>query len=207
MGDDWQLAARARNAFADLVEPLSDEQLDKPTICGTWTSRQILGHLVFFVEMKMPRFMLGMAKAGFNYDKMADRAARANAERPVEELLSTLRAGAARSAPMPGFAERITVGDVAIHTQDVRRSLDLDGKLDDEVLTTALEFITTEKIGRGLADLPGRDSVTLVATDIDWSHGSGPEVAGTGEAILMGLAGRDVLDELSGEGVTTLRTG
>ena len=46
----------------------------------------------------------------------------------------------------------------------------------------------------------------LVATDIDWSHGTGPKVIGTGEAILLVASGRPVArGELSGEGADTLR--
>jgi hypothetical protein len=42
--------------------------------------------------------------------------------------------------------------------------------------------------------------VKLTATDIDWSHGNGPEVTGPAEALVMMMAGRLVaLDDLSGE--------
>ena len=42
----------------------------------------------------------------------------------------------------------------------------------------------------------------LVATDVDWSHGSGPEVSGPGEAILLAASGRPAgLAELDGAGV------
>jgi hypothetical protein len=41
----------------------------------------------------------------------------------------------------------------------------------------------------------------LVATDLDWSTGKGPEVRGPGEALLMAIAGRrGVVGELSGPG-------
>ncbi len=41
----------------------------------------------------------------------------------------------------------------------------------------------------------------LVATDLDWSYGRGPEVHGTGEALLMAMAGRaDALRDLDGPG-------
>ena len=47
----------------------------------------------------------------------------------------------------------------------------------------------------------------LTATDMDWSHGNGPEVTGPAEALVMMMAGRLVaLDDLSGEGKTTLVT-
>lgn len=45
----------------------------------------------------------------------------------------------------------------------------------------------------------------LVATDLDWSTGRGPEVRGTAEALLLAVAGRPVvLPELSGAGVDLL---
>lgn len=43
--------------------------------------------------------------------------------------------------------------------------------------------------------------VRLVATDLDWTFGRGPEVRGRGEAIVMAVAGRRaVLPELTGPG-------
>jgi hypothetical protein len=43
--------------------------------------------------------------------------------------------------------------------------------------------------------------VRLVATDVDWTFGRGPEVRGTAEALLMAVAGRrTVADELTGPG-------
>ena len=46
-----------------------------------------------------------------------------------------------------------------------------------------------------------------MATDMDWSHGNGPEVTGPAEALVMMMAGRLVaLDELTGEGKITLVT-
>lgn len=199
------MAAKVRRDFADMVEGLDDAQLDGPTLAGHWTARDILGHLVFIAEMKLPSFFLSMAKAGFSYDKMADLQARKYAERPLDDLLASLRANAAKSAPMPGFAEMVTVNDVAIHTQDVRRPNNLPGTLDDDVLTTSLECATTDRIGKGLADIPNRDKVTFTADDLDWSFGSGPAVSGPAESLLMLLGGRDVIDELSGDGIELIR--
>lgn len=199
MADDFELAARTRHAFADLIEGLDDAQLAGPTLAGHWTPRDVLGHVVYFVEMKMPRFMFHMAKAGFGYDKMADAQAQANAKRPVAELLQALRSGAHAKPPMPGFGEIVPVGDIAIHIQDVRRGQDLPGELDPEILKMALDFVSTHKIGMDLAEIPGQDSMRFHATDLDWSFGAGSkEVSGPGEAILMTLAGRPASAELTG---------
>jgi hypothetical protein len=87
----------------------------------------------------------------------------------------------------------------------------------DQVLDAALALL--DEVGlrrftmRALAD---RLSVTdrlrrrgrglrLVATDIEWSTGEGPEVCGPGEAVLLALAGRGVaIDDLRGPGVSVL---
>jgi hypothetical protein len=47
----------------------------------------------------------------------------------------------------------------------------------------------------------------LVATDVEWTWGDGPEVRGTGEALLVALTGRPAaLDDLTGDGVPSLRS-
>ena len=50
------------------------------------------------------------------------------------------------------------------------------------------------------------NGLKLVATDMDWTPGEGPEVSGPGEALLMAIVGRpQALDELDGHGLATLR--
>jgi hypothetical protein len=51
------------------------------------------------------------------------------------------------------------------------------------------------------------EGLTLRATDADWPHGSGPEVSGPIMPLVMAMTGRkDALDNLTGDGVSTLRT-
>ncbi len=202
----WELAGTARNDFADMIEPLSDEQLAQQTLCGEWDAKGVLAHLVMFVELGAFGFVGQMFKHRFDFDKAWVVNAAARHGRPTSGLLSTLRSNATRSASLPGFPEGLTVADVAIHTQDVRRPLGLSGALDEGVLRSTLDFLTTSKQAKTLVgDLPSLDGVKLRATDLDWSHGDGDEVAGTGEAIMMALARRPVIDELSGPGVDQLR--
>jgi hypothetical protein len=45
----------------------------------------------------------------------------------------------------------------------------------------------------------------LVARDVDWSHGDGPEVHGNAEALLLAITARPVgVDELTGPGAPVL---
>jgi uncharacterized protein (TIGR03083 family) len=102
-----------------------------------------------------------------------------------------------------GFGGGIALCDGTIHHQDIRRALHLHRAIGEQQLRAVLDFAQTaptlpvRKNSRGLR---------LVATDVDWTSGSGPEVTGPGEAILMATAGRyQALADLSGEGLATLR--
>lgn len=202
---DWTLAAKARQDFAAMMDGLSDEQLGSPSLCEGWDAKSVLAHLVMFVELGAVGFLATMLKHRFDFDRAWRTEAAARHRRPTQDLIGVLRAKAGASAPLPGFPEALTVADVAIHTQDVRRPLGLNGDLDEEVLRVALDFLVGHKQAKTLVHLPPLDGVRLQATDIDWSHGQGADVTGPGEAIMMALARRPVLEGLEGAGVAQLR--
>ncbi|MBO0855301.1 MAG: hypothetical protein J2P18_16240, partial [Nocardia sp.] len=88
-----------------------------------------------------------------------------------------------------------------VHHQDIRRPLGRPRQIPAERLIAVLgrpdPFARPGRFTRGLR---------MVATDVAWSSGSGPEVRGTGEALALAMVGRPiVLDELTGDGVRTLR--
>lgn len=92
-----------------------------------------------------------------------------------------------------------------IHDQDMRRALGLQRIVPGERVRAALDVVLTPKGSMNLGSYQRAEGLRLRADDIDWSWGSGPEVVGSAEAILMALAGRSVaLVELSGEGLSTL---
>ncbi len=199
----WELAARARTEFVDMIEGLTPEQIEAGTLCDEWTVKGVLAHLTGFVETGLVSLFATIAKSGFDFDKASVAMVNKRISRPVDDLASSLRGLAAKSSALPTFPEAMTVSDVAIHTQDVRRALGLDGSLDDEVLRTALDFLTTHKLATTMVDRRPLDGLRLAATDIDWSSGDGAEISGPAEAIMMGLANRPLGAELGGEGLTS----
>lgn len=204
MNTDWTTAAKARTDFADMLDELSQEQLAAETLCAGWTPLHIGGHIVSFVEMSLPQIMINMAKGGFNADKAFQNIALQYMEMGAPAIVQSLRANAAKTAPIKSFPEGLTVTDVAVHTQDIRRPLGLDGALDPDVVRASLDFCTTHKQGK--MHVPTNDiaGLRLEATDMDWSWGSGAEVRGTGEALLLAINRRNVGDELEGSGVGQL---
>ncbi len=204
MSDGWAVAAQVRREYADLVEPLGD-RAGEPTLCGEWTVHQVTGHLASFVEVGLPAFFLNMAKHRFDYDRAADTLASKMAERPMSDLVASLRTKAQKKSTIPVFPAEMTTTDVVVHTQDVRRGLGLDGAPAADHVQTALTFLSTHKMASAIVGKGKYDGLRLVADDADWSHGDGQLVSGSAEALMMAMAGRPVWDELSGDGVAVLR--
>ena len=199
-----ETAGKARVDFADMLDELSEEQLVAETLCPGWTPIEVGAHLVSFVEMSLPTMMFSMLKAGFNTDKAWIANAHKYAAQGPGEISRKLRVHATRPAPMKSFPAGLTANDVAVHTQDVRRGLGLDGELDPDVVRMALDFCTTDPKRKIHVPPNDIDGLRLEATDLDWSWGSGDLVSGSAEAILMSINRRNARDELEGPGVAKL---
>ncbi len=201
MKNAWKPVATSRREFADLVEGLDEQQREGTTLCEGWTPHHVLAHVTVFVEVPLPKFMFNMARAGFDADAASDRMARALAEHPVEELAAILRAKAEKKSSVPGFPAELSLSDVVIHTQDVRRGLGLEGTPDEGTLRSVLEFLTHNKRARLLCDTSRLQGLAFRATDIEWQYGNiggAVPVSGPAEALMMGIAGRDSFSDLSG---------
>ncbi|MEV6847431.1 maleylpyruvate isomerase family mycothiol-dependent enzyme [Actinoplanes sp. NPDC051411] len=195
--------ASERRRIADLVDSLTPAQLEVPSLCGEWTVRQVVGHLVAAVSPLPARQMLAMfVTSGFRLHKANARLAVAVARRP--SLASDLRrlASSEFRAPVVGYPGQLT--DLQVHGQDMRRPLGLPHGLDLQRLRVSLEFLTG---GRAIGFTPRRRlaGLRLEATDLSWSWGSGAALAGPAEALMMAVAGRRVaLADLDGPGVRML---
>ncbi len=198
---EWNEAAKARNEFADLFESLDDSQQATTSLSSAWDARGVLCHLTSFTEATAFGFMKHLAKGKFNFDQVSQNMVNEMSDRSSEDVVAALRKNAAKGAPMPGFPEAMTTSDVVIHTQDVRRPLGLAESTSPELVQATLNFLTTAKQAKQMVDLKPMTNVRLEATDSDWAFGTGAVINGTSEALMMALANRPVLDELSGEGL------
>ncbi|SKT20264.1 DinB family protein [Mycobacteroides abscessus subsp. abscessus] len=143
-----------------------------------------------------------MAKAGFNPNKANANRVAELAGRTPQELLAMVRAAQTPGVLTSGFGGRIALLDGIIHQQDIRRPLGMPRQIPGDRLTVAMDFARWAPPVRGALRARG---VRLVATDLDWSRGSGPEVTGPAEALLMAMAARPcALAELEGPGKSTL---
>jgi uncharacterized protein (TIGR03083 family) len=195
-------------SMSELLHGLADQQWDHDSLCGGWRVRDVVSHIVVGYTTPMLSMMSKTAKYGFNIPKASavESAAYGSAHTPAEILavFDTIPNARTKKGIARFINPKESLLDHIVHQQDIRRPLGLLRTLPEERLLAALDagpsiggFVGAKKRAAGLR---------LVATDVDWSHGDGPEVRGTGEAILLAITGRPVvLDELTGDGATVLR--
>ena len=206
MADTWTMIGDARTDLAGYLETITPEQWNTPSLCDQWKVRDVVGHLVGGANKIPMGSMIGMmAKNGFNLNKMLAAGAIEEGRRSPEELVKAMREAVSLRNTPPMAKPEDTLCDTVIHTQDIRRALGGPGAVPQDRLVLALDRM--KNVNMILGNKKRIAGLKLVATDSDWTTGEGPEVRGTGEALLMAMCGRKAaIDDLSGEGVTTLRS-
>jgi uncharacterized protein (TIGR03083 family) len=194
----FDLARAEREEFAAFLERLSPEQWQAPTLCEGWRVRDVVAHVISYDELTRAGLMKRFIKGGLLVDRTNAVGVADYADRTPEQLIALLREYAEPHGLTAGFGGRIALTDGMIHQQDIRRPLGLPRTIEPQRLRVALDFARYAPTIRGAWRARG---VRLVAADVDWSRGKGPEVSGGGEALLMAMAGRnDALKDLTGPG-------
>ncbi len=179
----------ARSERAALVDAARAAGPDAPTLCGEWTVRELLAHLVLR-EGRLD------AAAGILLRPLARYTERVQAEiaaRPFEHLLDAVASGPPRWSPMRLVDEQANLGEFFVHTEDIRRAV-----------TGWTPRALGENVERGLHDVvariarltmrgaPLRISLTTEAGTVV-AAGRGPAVAVIGAIgeVTMWAFGRD----------------
>jgi uncharacterized protein (TIGR03083 family) len=196
--------ADERRTLADMFETFTDEQWATPSLCSGWTVRHVAAHLITPFRMSLPKMFLGMIKVKGDFNKLADGVAKRDALLPTAELIAILRKNADSTFKPPGAGHEAPLSDNVIHGLDMRRPLGIARDIPPDRLRVLLDTSVTPKVRKFFGhDVTG---VTMTATDVDWSSGSGPSVTGKAEDLILMLAGRSSgLDGLDGDGVALLR--
>jgi uncharacterized protein (TIGR03083 family) len=191
--------ARAeREDFAEFLDELTPQQWESPSLCVGWTVRDVAAHCVSFEGLSPRELAVRFLEGRLQTDRINALAVADLAGRSTEQLVTTLRDNAEPHGLGGGFGGRVALTDNMIHQQDIRRPLGIGRTIPPERLRIALDFVRYAPTIRGAWRARG---ARLIATDLDWSHGKGPEVRGSGEALLMAMAGRpDALGDLDGPG-------
>jgi uncharacterized protein (TIGR03083 family) len=202
-----EIAAFDAEECADIgvfLESLTPQQWEAPSLCDQWRVRDVVGHLLVAYEISPARMLSQVARTGFSPDAAIARLAVARAsDASSSELIAAWKSSRRRRDRLAGVAPpRGFFYDHFVHHQDMRRPLGATRTVPSMRLLALLDCAPRHNGFRSRQRVRG---LRLIATDVDWSHGDGPEVAGTAEALLVALAGRPApLSELHGDGVAML---
>jgi uncharacterized protein (TIGR03083 family) len=195
--------ARLRRQFADQVESLDETAWNTASWCTDWRVRDVLAHLVRGAEMTPLSLTRVLLRGGLRPDRAVSNAAKQLGDVPVAELADRLRTAADGGFRPPGFPEAMGLGDVLVHCADALRPLGHDVDAPPGDAAPVLDAFWRR--GRMLVHAAPQQGRRLVATDLNWTKGSGPEVRGKAiDLVLLVANRRQVLPCLEGPGVAGL---
>jgi uncharacterized protein (TIGR03083 family) len=198
------LARLERAEFADLLGGLTPEQWNVPSLCDGWTVRDVATHSIAYLGQSRTRLIVNMIHSRFDIDRLNARGVGDYAGLEPEELTELMRQGVEPSGAAALYGGRVALIECLIHQQDIRRPLGQPRTIPEDRLRVSLNYARISPVIGGARRTRG---VRLVASDMDWSAGRGPEIRGAGEALLLAMTGRSVtvVAELGGEGLALLR--
>jgi uncharacterized protein (TIGR03083 family) len=189
MDDDqlWAVIDSRREAFAELLGSLTDEQWDTPSLCAGWRVREVAAH----VSMSAPSMHAAVSaalKSGFRFNVMMDRLARTQANIPTEKIVADIRSLLGSRRRPPGTDRRDPLLDILVHTQDVARPLGNDCSMPTEAAVVAAELAWSRsfpfKARRRV------EGYRILATDTVFERGTGTVLELPMDIVLLVLTGR-----------------
>lgn len=194
-----------QDELRELLASLATDDWDKPTLCGSWKVRDVVAHLISMNQAGLAGFL--QATVSINW--FNSTGVKRRASQTPEELLDAFEKvmgirGLGRLVPPSAM-----LVEVLVHSQDIRRSLGLQREIAAERLHVLLpRSVSVASYVPGFGFTGGRwraRGLRLCAIDLGWSWGTGPEVSGPAEALLLAVLGRTAaLADLSGNGVPAL---
>ena len=185
----WRVIAEQRRDLADLLERLTAEQWQAPSLCAGWRVRDVGGDVALAPQPPGIGGMLtGAVRARGSFNRLNHDLAVRHATRPAARIVAELREHA-DSRRLPAVTSyRNIVPDILVHGQDIAIPLGVA----HPVPVPAAVAGATRVWSMGWPFWARRRlrNVRLIATDADWTAGAGTEVSGPIAALLLLLTGR-----------------
>lgn len=203
MSDIWTTIAAERGALVNDLTNLTPSQWDTPSLCGGWTVRDIVAHLSATAALTPATFLLGMAKAGFSFDRFTTGQIAKHRGTDPAATMNEFR-GLQKSTSAPPGPKTSWLGEVVVHGADVRRPLGIPHTYPPGTVRQVIDFYAGSNMLIGSKSRIA--GLACCATDDDWQHGTGEKVEGPLLSLLLAVTGREVAcDDLTGPGVESLR--
>jgi uncharacterized protein (TIGR03083 family) len=201
--DVWTMVHAERAALIDDLDGVDGRRWEEPSLCEGWTVHDVVAHLIDTARTTRLGFVLGLARAGFDFDRQNARGVERERGASPREALERLGQVASRRSTPPAPLDSRLVEEV-VHGEDIRRPLGITRSYPREAVVRSLRLQARTPASFGGAK-ERIACVRLTAVDADVSIGDGPEVSGTALSLLVAVSGRRLaLDDLDGPGVAAL---
>lgn len=201
--DIWPVVHAERKALATDLSGLDASQWSTISLSTDWTVRDVVAHMTATAKVTPGGFFPKLASNGFSFSKMQAKDIAKEAGSSTADTLANFEAIITSTKRPPG-PQATMLGETIVHSQDIRAALGLRHEYPMTSVVQVADFYKGSNLVLGTKKRIA--GLTLKATDTDWSHGTGPEVSGPMLALLMAMTGRKVTDQLTGDGVETLRS-
>jgi uncharacterized protein (TIGR03083 family) len=198
----WPTIHTERAALAADLEPLQAPAWDTQSLCEGWTVRDVVAHMTGTARISGGSFFPKLISSGFSLSKMQEKDITALRGASPADTLANFEAEINSSKHPPGPIDT-WLGETIVHSEDIRRPLGIKHDYAADALTRVADFYKGSNLVIGTKKRIA--GLKLSATDVDWTHGEGPEVSGPMASLLLAMAGRkEAIADLSGDGVETL---
>jgi uncharacterized protein (TIGR03083 family) len=209
----WHGIDDQRLRTATMLEGLTPTQWDHASLCDGWTVRHVAAHLT--LQRQRPREAVGfvlrhpvmLRHLSLNAFIRESAVVQAQAL-GTEELVGRIREGVGSRRHNPGVTPLETLTDILVHSQDMAIPLGLPLGMEPgpSAIAAGRRWDTRDTWLASVNQRLPLEGHALVATDVDWARGEGPEVRGPIGALLLLLTGRRAaLARLEGPGADALR--
>ncbi|MEU3012915.1 maleylpyruvate isomerase family mycothiol-dependent enzyme [Nocardia asteroides] len=200
----WALAHAERAALAEDLAGLDAGDWATPSLCGDWTVEDVVAHLTAAASTGRLRWIASVLGARFDFDRHNARRLAEHRGATPAETLDRFRAVVTSTTGASGHTAA-WLGEVVVHSQDIRRPLGLTTTPSPAAATAVAEFYASSDFA--VASKTMIEGLRVQATDGTFAAGAGPLVSGPTIALVMVMAGRPAFcDDLTGPGLTTVRT-
>lgn len=177
-------------ALADLLDTQPESGWETPSLCAGWRVREVVAHMTMPVRYSPEEFMAQLQECGGDFTRLSNAVASRDAVLPTTVLVGNLRDDVLHHWTPPGGGQTGALNHVVIHGLDITVPLGVERRSSDETLRVVLDHLTRGGTHAHFGfDVTG---LSLQATDMDWSFGSGTPVIGTGQDLALLICGRQL---------------
>ncbi|HEY3504514.1 MAG TPA: maleylpyruvate isomerase family mycothiol-dependent enzyme [Actinocatenispora sp.] len=184
----WRVITAERLSLADLLDELTPDEWQEPSLCAGWRVRDVAAHIAMAPRVRLTRHLPDLIRARGSFNRFNREIAVRYAARPTALLVAEIRDNAG-SRRLPAVTNhRNILLDMLVHGQDIAVPLGRDRPMPTAAAVSSAAHVW--RMGWPFWARRRLRGYRLVATDADWDAGTGTEIRGPIAALLLLVAGR-----------------